>query len=71
MKVKTLEDYFRDAYLGKSTDNKIAIDHSIRVSIESNVVTFYIHPSGISGETLNFVVDGNTLKPDPKVTYHG
>lgn len=67
--MKTLEAYLRDAFDGKSTKRQ-AIDHSIRANVEADgSVTFYIHPSGVAGETLNFVVSGNLLAQDPKVTY--
>lgn len=68
--MKTFENYLRDAILGK-TSERPAIDHSIRADIVDGQVVFYVHPSGIGGETLSFVVKGNELAPDPRVTYPG
>lgn len=40
------------------------IDHSIRARVDaSGVVSFYIHPSGADGETMDFTVKGNVLTP--------
>ncbi len=49
-----------EAYLRKNIDN-IAIDHAIRAEVIDGLVTFYIHPAQVSGDTLDFVVKGNTL----------
>lgn len=38
-----------------------AIDFSARASIGPLGVEFYIHPYGVDGDTLDFVVDGNYL----------
>lgn len=53
---QTLEKYFRDA------DASGAIDHSVRARVGADgAVTFYIHPSGRDGQTLDFVVGGNSV----------
>ena len=40
------------------------IDHSLRAQIGSDGhPRFYIHPSNVSGETLDFVVTDNQLHP--------
>ncbi len=51
----TLEKYLRDA------DAAGAIDHSVRARVGNGAVTFYIHPQGQDGQTLEFVVGGNGL----------
>lgn len=56
MKMKSLEQYLRENV------QKGAIDHIIRASVDSDgLVTFYIHPHGVDGDTLDFSVDGNQL----------
>lgn len=56
--MKTLEQYLKE-----NAENGI-IDHSIR----SDGKTFYIHPDGKDGDTLDFEVDGNNLKPNSAIT---
>ena len=54
----TLEQYFRSANANG------VIDHSLRAQVDGEgKVTFYIHPAQISGETLDFKVEGNLLTP--------
>lgn len=60
----TLEEYL----VKNSWPNKVCIDHSLRVQIDDEGVRFYIHPSGVDGDTENFEVDGNILSPDPRCT---
>ena len=56
--MKTFEQYFKDNNINGN------IDHSIRATVrESGKVLFYIHPSNISGDTLDFEVEGNNLIP--------
>ena len=59
----TLEDYFRKcyAYAGGTWQAGNAIDHNVRHCILDGEIQFYIHPSGVSGETLTFRVQGNEL----------
>ena len=57
----TLEQYLRDCYTAN------VIDHSVRCRVVGDAVTFYIHPAGKDGDTLDFLVNGNTLLPDPNV----
>jgi hypothetical protein len=53
---QTLEKYLVDAAAAG------AIDHSLRVTVQSDGgVTFYIHPAGRDGQTLDFVVGGNSV----------
>lgn len=55
-----------EKYLQQNLDNDV-IDHSIRcVRGPNGEVDFYIHPSGVDGETLNLTVKGNdlTIIPD-------
>lgn len=54
----TLEQYL------KSNCERQVIDHAIRAEIgKDGCPRFYIHPSGVSGETLDFVVTKNQLHP--------
>ena len=54
--MKTLEQYLRENV------QKGAIDHMIRASVDSDGwVTFYIHPHGVDGDTLDFSVSGDQL----------
>lgn len=57
----TLEEYFR-----KNSDK--TPDHIVRCSVIGDDVTFYIHPHGHDGDTEDFLVKGNNLSPDPKIT---
>ncbi len=52
--------------LGRYLDDSLAagvIDHAIRTRRTEAGITFYIHPQGRDGKTLDFVVDGNILSP--------
>ena len=54
----TLEQYL------KSNCERQVIDHAIRAEIgEDGNPRLYIHPSGVDGETLDFVVTKNQLHP--------
>jgi hypothetical protein len=54
--MKTLEQYFHE-----NMDRDVT-DFSVRArSFGSGRVGFYIHPDGRDGETLDFMVQGNTL----------
>lgn len=56
--MKDLEQYFRDAL-----KNPLGIDHSVRARLnEKGDVIIYIHPANVSGDTLDFKVEGNTLE---------
>lgn len=60
---RSLEDYLRDDY------QRGVIDHAIRASVDDEgVVTFYIHPHGKDGDTMDFEVHRNRLMPNPRVT---
>lgn len=64
--MKTLEDYLRTCSEGG------AIDHIIRASVgKDGQVTMYIHAHGKDSDTLDFVVRGNGLRPDPAVKRPG
>jgi hypothetical protein len=52
---KNLEDYFRQNL------EKGIIDFSLRASETVHGIQFYIHPTDKDGETMDFVVDKNTL----------
>ena len=54
---KTLEEYLLENL------KNLVIDHVIRININAEgEVTFYIHPDGVGGDTLDFKVKGNTLQ---------
>lgn len=56
MTSKTIEQYLSDAF-----DEQL-IDHSLRAHRDPlGNVTFYVHPSNASGDTLTFSVRGNRL----------
>lgn len=56
--MKTLQEYLAANY------DKHAIDHILRARVDpAGNVTFYIHPHGKNGDTLDFTVVGNTLQP--------
>jgi hypothetical protein len=58
-----------EEYLKKHHDLKI-IDHALRAAVdEKGQVTFYIHPADRDGDTLDFLVQGNTLWANPNVRY--
>lgn len=60
-----------EAYLRDSCSRNV-IDHSIRARVDSDgSLTFYIHPSGVDGDTLDFVVCGNTLIQEQYVPMPG
>jgi hypothetical protein len=51
---RKLEQYFKD--------NDHVIDYALRVQRNSKgEIYFYIHPAHISGETVDYIVDGNEL----------
>ena len=56
MPKKTLSQYLEDNI------KECVIDHTIRARKDDygNIV-FYIHPANVSGDTLDFIVDGNKL----------
>ncbi len=62
----TLEEYLRTEY--SRDPDRVMSDHWLRVSIDADSVQFYIHPSGFSGDTPNYVVEGNTLRHDPRLS---
>lgn len=54
----TLEQYL------KTNCERQVIDHAIRAEIgQDGCPRFYIHPAGVSGDTLDFVVTKNQLHP--------
>ncbi len=54
--MKTLEQYLRDNIIAQT------IDFRIRASIDVlGLVSFYIHPDGKDGDTLDFYVSGDSL----------
>jgi hypothetical protein len=60
---KTLEKYLKDALA------RGVIDHTLRAGIdERGRVSFYIHPANTDGETRDYEVRNNLLRPDPRVT---
>lgn len=64
----TLEDYFRKQTVTYNAVTYPAIDHALRMELCDGYVRFYIHPSAQSGDTVNFEVHGNELRPDRLVT---
>lgn len=55
---ETLEDYFRR----ELSEGKI--DFRLRVTLDSdNRPQFYLHPLDRDGQTVDFCVEGNDLKP--------
>ncbi|MCG5241386.1 DUF2829 domain-containing protein [Azospirillum doebereinerae] len=57
--MKTFEQYLRDA------SGADVIDFRLRAtSIAGQPTTFYVHPLGKDGETLDFTVIGNALVPN-------
>lgn len=63
---QTLEQYLRDELACNG-----AVNFSIRATVTDKRVSFYIHPSNRAGMTVDFVVDGNTLRPPGEVPYVG
>lgn len=57
----TLEDYLRKCWEGGEWKPGNAIDHALRHEVVDGEVRFYIHPSSVSGPTVNFTVKGNQL----------
>ena len=75
--MKTLEAYLTDAVA-----NGVTTIHTLTVKPRScgagedgklalGPVTFYIHPQGVNGETLDFEVHGNVLATDPSIRREG
>lgn len=52
---KDLETYL------KENNAKQIIDFRLRADVRDGITTFYIHPLGIDGETLDFIVKKNQL----------
>lgn len=61
----TLEDYLRKQTCvlpdGKTYS---VIDYALRCEFANGYVRFYIHPANCGGDTQNFEVHGNALRPD-------
>lgn len=58
MNSTNLETYFRN------TIQNGCIDHALRATVGNDgVISFYIHPYGKDGDTLDYVVSGDTLIP--------
>jgi len=61
-----LEEYFRNGWNnvdGAPWDKDANyIDHAIRHEVRDGKVRFYIHPMTVNGPTLDFEIEGNTLK---------
>ena len=55
--MKTLEEYLRQELVKGVRDHKIGL----RLTKVGEVI-FYIHPDGVDGSTLDFLVYGNELK---------
>jgi hypothetical protein len=52
-----------ETYLRKNCEQNI-IDHALRAEVAADgTVSFYVHPQGADGETLDYSVAGNTLTP--------
>lgn len=60
----TLEEYFKaEAARGVS-------DHVLRATVqEDGRVGFYIHPANTDGLTRDFITFGESVVPDPNITY--
>lgn len=63
----TLEDLLSTTVPAKDKDgNNIEISPDFRVSVQGRPfdggIHFFIHPFGHSGDTLDFIVTGNTLR---------
>ena len=55
---QTLEEYFKHNY------GQVIEDFNIHISKGTgDKMSFYIHPDSYNGDTLDFIVDGNTLVP--------
>jgi len=51
-----------EEYLRKTLDETGCIDHAVRIlALDGERLRFYIHPSGVDGDTPDFYVDGNCL----------
>jgi hypothetical protein len=56
-KLKTLEDYFKENF------EEGRVEFSVMANINNdNKVEFYIRPTDKDGETIDFVVEGNSLR---------
>jgi len=54
--LKSLEEYLRENF------SKGIIDHAIRANIDSkDIVSFYIHPAGHNGDTLDYIVKRDNI----------
>lgn len=52
-----------EEYLKQNFDKGI-IDHAIRANKDGDgSITFYIHPNGFSGDTLDYAVNGDEIMP--------
>ena len=59
----TLEDYLKH----EMSEGKI--DFELRaIEAEEGRISFYIHPTGADGRTRDYVVDGNELREDEKIS---
>lgn len=52
-------------YLQENLDRGV-IDHSVRcVKGPNGEIDFYIHPTGVDGDTLDFTIHANEISPIP------
>lgn len=56
MNKKTLQKYLKENH------DRGVIDHELRAIDVNGKTTFYVHPKGVDGDTLDFEVSGNELK---------
>lgn len=68
MSAPSLAHYFRDAF------DRGVIDHAVRAHVHlDGLVTFYIHPANVDGDTLDLEVKAcglcgaDVLRPNPLV----
>jgi hypothetical protein len=57
--MQNLEQYLRD------TQEQAFLGYQLKIGYKDaeGRIHIYIHPNSVSGETLDFIVDGNTLIP--------
>jgi len=65
--IMTLQQLLETTVISQDKDgNNVEVSPDFRVSVQKVInggLHFIIHPSGHDGETLDFVVTGNTVEP--------
>lgn len=64
-KQQTLETFLLSHVAGENAE--VTNQFRLVARVDDGHVRFYIHPFGVNGDTLDFEVQTNRLRPDPSI----